>query len=398
MHRGTFRTTVFAAASAALIACVLGTGTAAAAGPMAVRPAAPKPGHWTQATLPGQENFSDVGLARGPNGVLHVIWTSGKTGNMTVWDTPIQSSGVVGKSVALSKRLSQAWFPDATLSGRTLHAFWNQTSTSGTGSDTAMVSWPAGSKHWSAPSIVPATSSSVDFTIAASTGADGQPWVAFVDNGNQGFEAAHYGHARKQFKTTGCCAYNAGIGVDSRTSAAWVTWYSNATHRVGILAQQLKPDGTRVGGPVQLPGSSTGGEALAVNHRTTATGLGHHLGGVYVTYLSGWPTARKVDLLRLGSAKPVAVSALTGTMGSTLAADPFGRLWVAWYRGSSIYLRRAASGGSTFGKTVRVSAPAGAGTLWKVYISAQAKRVDVIALLTVRGKTAYWATQVLPPR
>jgi hypothetical protein len=42
--------------------------------------------------------------------------------------------------------------------------------------------------------------------------------------------------------------------------------------------------------------------------------------------------------------------------------------------------------------------PAGTSELWKVYLSAQAGRVDVLALLTVHGKIAYWATQLLPPK
>jgi hypothetical protein len=31
------------------------------------------------------------------------------------------------------------------------------------------------------------------------------------------------------------------------------------------------------------------------------------------------------------------------------------------------------------------------------FSSAQAGRLDVLALLTVHGQTAYWAAQVLPP-
>jgi hypothetical protein len=45
-----------------------------------------------------------------------------------------------------------------------------------------------------------------------------------------------------------------------------------------------------------------------------------------------------------------------------------------------------------------VPLPKGTSTLWKVYLNAQAKRLDVLALLTVHGKLAYWSTQVLPPR
>jgi len=36
--------------------------------------------------------------------------------------------------------------------------------------------------------------------------------------------------------------------------------------------------------------------------------------------------------------------------------------------------------------------------LWKVYLSAQSSRLDVLALLTVHGNIAYWTTQVLPPK
>jgi hypothetical protein len=79
-----------------------------------------------------------------------------------------------------------------------------------------------------------------------------------------------------------------------------------------------------------------------------------------------------------------------------------GRLWVAWYRAiigqSELFVRRAASGASNFGPAVKVPLPKGTSTLWKVYINAQAKRLDVLALVTVHGKLAYWSTQVLPPK
>src|SRR5262249_24246652 len=38
---------------------------------------APIPGHWRQVTAAGLENFADIGLVRGRDGVLHVLWTSG---------------------------------------------------------------------------------------------------------------------------------------------------------------------------------------------------------------------------------------------------------------------------------------------------------------------------------
>lgn len=41
---------------------------------------------WTQATAAGLANFADIGLVRGTNGVLHVIWTNGKTGSFAAYD------------------------------------------------------------------------------------------------------------------------------------------------------------------------------------------------------------------------------------------------------------------------------------------------------------------------
>jgi hypothetical protein len=47
-----------------------------------------------------------------------------------------------------------------------------------------------------------------------------------------------------------------------------------------------------------------------------------------------------------------------------------------------------------WGRTARVSLPSATSRILKVYISAQNSRVDVLALLTSHGRTAYWSTQV----
>lgn len=397
MQRALSRAALVAAASAVLF-CGASSVTAAAPARQAM---VPRPGHWTQATLGNFINFADIGLVRGPNGVLHVLWTDGQHGAMVVYDTQILANGTVGKPVPITGHLNQATFPDATRSGRTMYAFWNQVPNKGSATGTAVASWPASGHGWKVRSVEPTLSTSWDFGLAAATGADGHPWVAFVDGGNVGFEVWHNGHAPRQIPLPGCCGYNAGIGADSHTGAAWLTWFSNVTNHYGIQAQQLAKTGARVGRPIHMPGSSSGNAAVQTDQRTTATGLGHGLAGVYLSYLTGYPTAQKVKLMRLGAKTPATIATLSGTSGSTLAADPFGRLWVAWYRSSPdpvIWLRRAGSGGSKFGATVRLSLPRGTSTLWKIYLSAQARRVDVLALVTVGSKTAYFATQVLPPK
>lgn len=392
------RVGIIAAAGAVLLGAASGV-TAAAP----VRSAqAPKPGHWTQATFGDLSNSAYIGLVRGPNGVLHVIWTDGQVGTMVVRDTKILANGTVSKPVPITGRLSEATFPDATLSGRTMHAFWNQVPNKGSATGTAVATWPANGHGWKVTTVQKTLSTSWDFGVAAATGADGHPWVAFVDAGNQGFEVWHNGHAPKQIAASGCCVYQAGFGADSRTSAGWLAWYSNVTSHFGIEAQRFTQSGARVGKPIRMPGSNSGNNAVHTGQRTTATGLGHHLPGVYLTYLSGWPTVRQVKLIKLGAKTPTTIARVDGASGSTLAADPFGRLWVAWYRSSpnpTIWLRRAKSGAGRFGPTVRLSLPGGMSTtLWDVYLNAQAKRVDVLALATVGSRTAYFATQVLPPK
>ncbi len=398
MPRALMRAATLATATATAAGLLAATGILAAGAAPTAQDRAPSPGHWTQATLGNLLNFTDIGLVRGSGGVLHVVWTDGSLGKTSIFDTPIKANGTVEKTVPITQHLNQATFPDATISNDALHAFWNQVSNANSKFDgTAIATWPRGGRHWdSATGVTPAENENWDFGVAAATGADGKPWVAFIDGG--GFEVSHFGHAKRQLNMSGCCRYNAGIGADSKTSTAWLTWFSNVTNHFGVYAQQLAQNGSKVGGPIRLPGSNVGNDAIAVNQRTTAVGLGHGLPGVYVSYLNGWPTAHKVDLIRLGAKKPVVTSTLTGTQGSTLTADPFGRLWVAWYRGTTIFTRRATSGATRFGSTVKLSLPRGTTTLWKIYINAQAKRLDVLALITLRGKTAYWATQVLPPK
>ena len=148
MRRFPTRTALLATTVGMVLAASSGAGVASAGG---TRPArAPSPGHWTRVTSAGLENFTSIGLVRGPNGVLHVIWTQPSGPPYTVWDTPIAGNGAVQKRVAISSRLDQASFPDATASSDGLHAFWNEISNSTpqaiTG--TAQATWPKRDRHW----------------------------------------------------------------------------------------------------------------------------------------------------------------------------------------------------------------------------------------------------------
>jgi len=152
---------------------------------------------------------------------------------------------------------------------------------------------------------------------------------------------------------------------------------------------------------VLLPGSEKRGQTPVVSERIAITGRGHGRSGVYALYLTNYPAATGVDLLRLGSRKALNLartSAFREFAGAALAADPAGGLWASWFTGNgapaSLYVRNSNAAATKWGRSVRVSLPSGTSRILKVYISAQNSRADVLALLTRHGKTAYWSTQV----
>jgi len=265
------------------------------------------------------DNFADVGLVRGKDGVLHVLWGNGSgSAPSAIFDTPISARGVVGRTARIVGNVYTS-FPDAAATSTGLAAFWNSTgrSPTGTPAGTFSATRPRGGGSWHlSSSVAAAPSTGWDFSVSAAAGHDGKPWVAFGYSGDTDLAVLHYGHPEQAFAQPSCCVLDEGIGVDSRSGATWLTYFSDQT----------------------------------------------------------------------------------GHTGSILAADPYGRLWVAWYRPLALFVRRAAAGASRFGAERRVPLPRGTTDLWKAYISAQAGRLDIVALLTVRGKLAFWTTQVLPPR
>lgn len=390
-----------------LLAC--GLGFAAMTAPLQVALAgpakAPRPGHWTEVT--GKlSNINDVGLARGKDGVLHVLWTSGSTGHVRVQDTPIKADGVVGRPVTIEAHIFSASDPDATATPTGLAVFWNavkaNSPTSPIGTFEATRPSRGGSWH---VSFVTAAAQSWTSTIAAASGTGGIPWTAFGNAGGMGIVVQHIGHRPVQLNFPTCCVTNQGIGTDSKTGTAFATYLSLMPRHSGLFAVRLTAVGRRAGASVKLPGSDIGGSVLVSNQRVTATGLGGNRPGVYVTYRTGHSAARDVVLYKIGAHRAVTVARLDAPQvgsGSTLAADSSGRLWLAWFRGEhntvGLWVRRAKIGASQFGQIKKIALPRGTSYIWKVYINAQARKLDVLALMTVRGKIAYWATQVLPPR
>ena len=60
------------------------------------------PGRWTQITRAHNGAKSNLGLARGKDGTLHVLWAGPTRGPFTaIYDTPVSRAGVVGQQRAV---------------------------------------------------------------------------------------------------------------------------------------------------------------------------------------------------------------------------------------------------------------------------------------------------------
>jgi hypothetical protein len=399
-----------ASASGLAIALLSASGSAAAVGVTDARSTASSASaHWSRVTPGGTSNLADIGLARGSDGVLHVVWTTGSSGSQRIMDTPIGRTGAVGHPVTIA-RFYLATDPDATVTPRGLDAVWNgDQNSSGHPSGTFVATRPASGGAWRITAQVPPLPG-ISFTSSpdtATTGSDGKPLVAFT--GTDSLAVDHLGHPEVELGPAKCCVYNAGLATDGHDGQTWISYLSLIPHHEGVFVRPLSASGKASAGAKLLPGSVTGGGVVELNQRVGITGRGKGRAGVYVTYLHGYPTAHGFDLARIGPAGPVRVTRFGGfreeVAAATVTADPHGRLWVGWFYGDgaapALFVRRSNLAATSFGPVQRVALPRGTSTIWKVYLSAGSRDLDVLALITRRGNdktTAYWSALVRPAR
>ena len=367
------------------------------------------PGHWSQVTSNGSGAQQDIGLARGSDGVLHVIWTSNLPARShAITDTPISPNGSVGHAVTVAAGIEAPFGPGATVTAHGLDAFWNNGAGPG---GTFEYTHPLKGGHWSfGADVAPLPGDTLyNSSAAVATGSDGKPWFAYSGfvtvTGRNALTVLHFGHSQREILSTGaCCALDPAFGVDGRSGATWIAYQSLVPNREGIFAQRLASTGAPVDPNIFVPGSALRTSILPINERVAITGRGHGQRGVYVAYAAfSGPFIVDVDLIRLGTKKPTRLFAMppphTGQIvGVGLSANPSGALWVSWIEGQGVrpalFVRQSSNSVSKFGRTEKIKLPSGTSRVLEVYTSAQKSRLDILVLLTRNKETAYWATQV----
>jgi hypothetical protein len=250
-----------------------------------------------------------------------------------------------------------------------------------------------------------------DAAYASDAGAallpDGTPLISFGGTGTGTF--VHRGldpnTPNHPYKTPSglCCTYQPDVAVD-KSGSATVGFFSNATGDEGLWVQDVNPgDGSPVGGPVHVPGSSTefNGAQQATQQLWRTQIVARPGGGIWVGGSSGYPTADKPYVWKVGTTKPIAIATTKGADAITaITADAEGHLWAVWAErisgGPKLFARRSsATNPAKFGPFVELGGPAKLDSIYSLSANAQSGRLDVVGLFGNVAGIGHWHSQAL---
>ena len=356
---------------------------------------------WKRVTTPDGASTDQVGLARTADGVLHVVW-SHPTGpntedllhrfilrNGTLGaTTPIQSGWVGFSNVAL------------VLDPGGLRAFWGGFRTTDPSDPHQEVSTAVsqdGGASWGLDpvSINPSGAQSYASNLAATVRSDGTTLQAFagtlgtwVHAGLSPFTPNHDYQA-----PLGQYGYDPNLATNANNRTV-MAWYSSASGHLGVLAQDVSPDGSPVGSASTMPG--TGGMQIGMLGRTPLAALGPSL---YIAY----PTPNQIRVWRVGTGNAPAVGRVGGSGSPAVAIAPTGdgRLWILWtnrFGDPDVLARRTDVGARKFGAIVNAGHPRDAMQALKLDGSAVGGALDVLGNFNI-GTTSTAVTshrRILP--
>jgi len=345
-------------------------------------------------------NFYEASLARTADGVLHVAYprNGGSTGD--VWHVRITGAGAVGAATPIAQGWAGVENPALLVApDGTLRAFWGgikSTDPANTNDALNTATAPADGSAWTLqPGRVSGDSSAYVSPTGAAVAKDGQ----FVEATTSTFGLRfHYGltPASQTFQVPGnCCYYDPGIGVDSVSGQTVLGWYSNESQPPGegVFLQEISPTG--LVGPRRLaPGSTDGKNAVSPGYRTPVTGrIG--AAGVYLAYGVGYPSFKRVALIRFGAPAPAIQIGAADNHGANLAAAPQGRLWLFWRRGANLFATRTNRAVTAIEPISVFGGPPGTDTIWTFAGNGSRGPLDLVANVQT-SDAAFWYRRLLP--
>ena len=341
---------------------------------------------WKRVTTPDGASTHQVGLARTADGVLHVAWHH-PTGPNTedLLHTVISPAGKVGATNPVQSGWTGFTNPALVVDPGGLRAFWGgfrSTDSSDPQNETNTALSADGGASWAlqAGSVVPLGAQSYASNTAATVRGDGSTLQAFAGTlgtwVHAGLSPATANHDYQA--PLGSYGYDPNLATDAANRTV-LAWYSSAAGHLGVQVQDVAADGAPVGGAATMPNTSD----MQVGMLGRTPLVARKGGGFYVAYPTGYPSASRVRLWRVGAA----AAPLLGRVGSSsspavaVAAAADGRLWVVWTEGfgdPDVLARRSNKGATKFGAIVNAGHPKDAAQAYKVDANAVGGALDVL--------------------
>lgn len=374
---------------------------------------------WTRITDPDGINTDEVGLARGLDGNLHVLWHRHDGPNNEALVATTLSSG--GKQIAEST-IVQGWTainPSVEAATRAINlpdgeivALWSglrstapseqldgelvrSTSTDGgTSWSPASAASKDADKAYVGNGIGGGADPRKGATALAGTWGDSGP-------GDHGFSFGP-GLPSPTFDATAAAGViYPELAFDAQTGAPYAGWQSLRAGNQGIYARAITALGT-AGPALYAPDSSSNNRTAFDNQqeRTAISGR-NSKGGVYMAYGKGYPFAAKVLLWKVGAAKAKSIAKATGDADAehvSIAAGPSdGRMWVFWEDGERIFATRTDPAAKKGGGIVKLKPPKGTSTVYGLSGEGSNGKLDLMARVGLAGgAVATWHSQVKP--
>jgi len=362
---------------------------------------------WRAVTTTDQTSIDQVGLLRTIDGALHVAWHR-PTGPNTddLLHTVIARNGRIGATTPINSGWTGFQNPALVRDPQGIRAFVGGIRSTNPGDpnnelNTLLSRDGGGTWELQVGNVVPSGGQAYASPVAATALPDGttlQTWAGSLGTW------VHAGLSRSSpnhnFQAPfGNYGYDPNLATDS-VGRTVLAWYSTATGRLGVLAQDVAADGSPIGSAVTMPGTSTM-EIGMLGRTPVAARAG---GGFYAAYPTGYPTMNRVRLWRVGAGSAPVIARLSGQGNQpvTIAAAPGGRLWVVWVANRNgaprVLARRSNRSASRFGATVDAGRVKNSAASYRLDASPSGGTLDVLANFNIgtEPRSAIYHRRILP--
>jgi hypothetical protein len=358
------------ALSAALVGLLL-----AGLSVLAASAAAGPPGRWTQITHAHNGAKSNLGLARGKDGVLHVLWSGPARGpHSAVFDTRISPAGAVGQPQAVVSGWNSVQPPAAaTAPDGSVHVLISGQKVLATSDPYAGLNeavgpgaWKLGSRAFGKYQITVPSNADVGTAVLRS----GQLVSVWRSAATLLVQTGVDPSTQPRDITPSGLGESPAIAVDRQSGEAIVA-YRNASTGAGFFRRTLPS----LGEPQAMPDEKSGAPSLAARAG----------GGVYSAYAVD---GTKVRLLRFGGpAKAVPVPKGARLLTAGVAAGPDGRLWVFYGNEQTTYVTRTSRAVTGFEPVQTLKSPPRTVQFFRLEGEGSVGPLDLFADVTVDGST-----------